>query len=450
MGMFFALFGCGPSSNEGDGAGEKHNLTYDPGQIRTELETALKEKLLHAWYPRCMDTVNGGFISSFSYDWIPQGNQNKFIVSQARQVWTACKAAELYPEDPRYRKAADHGFAWLRDVMWDKEYGGFVELTDPQGNFTENGREKRAYGNSFGIYALAAYAKLTKTEEAVNFARDAFLWLDDHAHDSIYGGYFQFLKEDGTPYPSTQIGNSGDSGIPAENYKDQNSSIHLLEAFTELYPVWPEERLKKRLHEMLLIVRDTITRDFGSLTLFLYPDWRPVDFSDSSRQFIDDNIRTDHVSFGHDIETGFLMVEAAEALGMGQDSMTVYKGKKMVDHTIKNGWDNENGGIFDGGYYYKGSKNIEVNLRAKDWWPQSEALNALLLYSILFPDEYYMEYYLKEWEYVNAYFIDHEHGGWYSHGTDYNPEANREPKANIWKTSYHTARALMNSLRWLD
>jgi len=144
------------------------------------------------------------------------------------------------------------------------------------------------------------------------------------------------------------------------------------------------------------------------------------------------------------------MVEASETLGLEHDSVTLYKGKKMVDHSIKTGWDKVNGGLYDGGYYYKGEKDIVITLPAKYWWPQSEALNALLLFGKHFPEEEYMDYYFKEWEYVNTYFIDHEHGGWYSEGMDYNPEANKDPKANIWKTSYHTARSLMNSLKWLE
>ncbi|MDH5399777.1 MAG: AGE family epimerase/isomerase, partial [Cyclobacteriaceae bacterium] len=119
-------------------------------------------------------------------------------------------------------------------------------------------------------------------------------------------------------------------------------------------------------------------------------------------------------------------------------------------HSIKTGWDEKNGGLFNGGYYFKGSEEIEIVLPGKDWWPQSEAMNALLLFSNHYPNEYYREYFYKQWDYVDQYFIDHAHGGWYSAGLDAHPEANREKKAHIWKTSYHTARALFNALNWLE
>ncbi|MDH5400074.1 MAG: AGE family epimerase/isomerase, partial [Cyclobacteriaceae bacterium] len=380
MGLWnvFIITGCEPKKPAEQIIDEASTPEARASVVKAQIEHALQAELLQAWYPRCVDTVYGGFLSDFSYDWQPDGQQNKFIVSQARQVWTACKAAERYPDDLRYRQAADHGFKFLKEYMWDKEHGGFFELVNQQGEPVD--AEKKAYGNSFGIYGLAAYARLTQSDEALDWAKKAFQWLDEHAHDPLDGGYYQFMTREGTPYASNAIGGK-DSGLPAEKYKDQNSSIHLLEAFTELYSVWPDSVLRERLQEMLELIRDVQVRDFGSLTLFSFPDWQPVTFADSSRQYIEAHVHTDHVSFGHDIETGFLLIEASEALGLEHDEKTLTIAKKMVDHSIKTGWDEKNGGLFNGGYYFKGSEEIEIVLPGKDWWPQSEAMNALLLFS---------------------------------------------------------------------
>ena len=75
-----------------------------------------------------------------------------------------------------------------------------------------------------------------------------------------------------------------DGNVPSTaqtGYKDQNSSIHLLEAFTELYSVWPDPLVRENdLQEMLFLIRDTITNPKGYLTLFLTPDWKPISFRD--------------------------------------------------------------------------------------------------------------------------------------------------------------------------
>ncbi len=116
----------------------------------------------------------------------------------------------------------------------------------------------------------------------------------------------------------------------------------------------------------------------------------------------------------------------------------------MVDHTIANGWDEENGGFYDGGYYFESDRCTILN-KAKVWWTQAEGLNSLLLMARLYPNEtQYLELFEKQWNYIQTYMIDKEHGGWYHEGLDTNPQAQWNPKANIWKVNYHNARSLIN------
>jgi hypothetical protein len=62
-------------------------------------------------------------------------------------------------------------------------------------------------------------------------------------------------------------GTSYRDGCDAETPpKNQNSTIHLLEAFTTLYEVVPETpRLRDRLEELLVITRGTVTTDRSML-----------------------------------------------------------------------------------------------------------------------------------------------------------------------------------------
>lgn len=433
----FLLFGsCNNDTEE--------SIDQELGSIRAEMQEALGPKLLEAWYPRCRDTVHGGFLSDFDYQWKATGPDNKFIVTQARHVWTTSKAAEFYPENKLYPELAAHGFQFLKDYMWDAEYGGFYELlnrkgevlvSDPEGRIT-----KRAYGNAFGIYGLAAYYHLSGDTAALNLAKKAFLWLEEHSHDPEYGGYFQFLERDGTPIME------GMNGTPP---KDQNSSIHLLEAFTELYAVWPDALLRERLEEMLVLIRGTITTDKGYLTLFLARDWTPLSYRDSTAEVRDANYRLDHVSFGHDVETAYLMMEASHVLRLENDTRTMEVGKRMVDHALQNGWDHDLGGIYDEGYYYRDQPVIAIIKDSKNWWAQSEMLNTMLIMHELYPEDDwdFMEKFQKQWAYCRDYLIDWEHGGWYAGGLDKEPSRKTGPKGQIWKGSYHTARSLMNCLR---
>ncbi len=417
-------------------------------QIASEMEMTLKSEMLDKWYPQAIDTVYGGFLSTFTFDFKPTGDQDKMIVTQARHTWTNAKASLRYPEIHYYQTGAKHGFEFLKNVMWDKVYGGFYQLVDRKGNVKGMDSSKTAYGNSFGIYALAAYYQVSKDTGALNLAKKAFLWLEKNSHDPVLKGYFQHLQRNGKP-----IQRQANTPSTAETgYKDQNSSIHLLEALTELYQVWPDPLLRERLNEMLVLIRDTIVTPKGYLILFLHPDWTPVSFVYSSREVMEKHHGLDHVSFGHDVETAYLMLEASHVLGLENDTTTARISKKMVDHALRNGWDDSVGGFYDEGYYFKDKPGITITRDTKNWWAQAEGLNTLLMMADMYPaDE--MQYFNKFetlWKYSNKYLIDHENGDWYAGGLDKQPEMKTALKGHIWKAFYHQYRSLENCLKRLE
>lgn len=412
-------------------------------QIAADMEHSIKTELLNKWYPQSVDSAYGGFLSTFTFDFKPTGPQDKFIVTQARHIWSTATAAQLYPEVTYYLKCAEAGFHFLRDYMWDKKYGGFFSLVDRQGkDKSDTIAPKTAYGNAFAIYGLSAYYTASHNTGALTLAKQTFLWLEQHSHDPVHNGYFQHLKEDGTPVLR-------DDATPATSdigYKDQNSSIHLLEAFTALYSVWPDTLLRKRLQELLFLIRDVITTKKGSLTLFFTPGWTPVSFQDSTETFIRNHKNLDHVSFGHDVETAYLMLEAAHALQLKNNMATITVAKRMVDHALQNGWDKTLGGFYDEGYYFKDKPGITILKESKNWWAQAEGLNTLLLMADHFPGDqaqYYSKF-KKLWQYTQAYLIDHVHGDWYEEGLDKEPERKTALKGHIWKGTYHHFRALSN------
>ena len=415
--------------------------TDDRARIATEMENSIQTEMLNKWYPQAVDKEYGGFLSTFTYDFKPTGPQDKMIVTQARHVWTTAKAAERYPSVNYYKDNSQHGFQFLRDVMWDKQYGGFYTLVDRKGTVKGTG-DKEAYGNAFGLYALSAYYHMSHDTAALNLAKKSFAWLEQHSHDPVHKGYFQNLRRDGTPIKR-------DSSVPSTattGYKDQNSSIHLLEAITELYAVWPDPLVRDRLTEMLYLVRDVITTPKGDLTLFLQPDWKPVSFRDSSEAVVLKHRNVDHLSFGHDVETAYLMLEASHALGLKNDTKTLEVGKRMVDHALTNGFDKQVGGFYDQGYYFKDKPGMTIINESKNWWSQAEGLNTLLLMANRFPNDpmRYLDQYKLLWKYCQTYLIDHQNGEWYEEGLDKDPERRTALKGHIWKAAYHTYRALSN------
>ena len=403
-------------------------------RLADNVEKQLLENVLPAWFPRCVDP-NGGFHATFTNDWRRGEGNPKSVVYQARQTWVAATVAMAYPAmAASYLEYSRHGADFLKRELWDDEHGGFFwQLARTAAKPSRHDEEKHLYGNAFAIYALARAHRATGDDSARELAVRTFQWWQKHAHDAANGGYFEALTRDGRPIPAPTDGppQTRTSVIGAiYGYKSMNAHIHMLEALTELYRAQPDAAVKERLEEMLAVVRDKIAVEPGCLNQFFTPDWRPLPYPDS---------------FGHDIETAFLLIEGAEALGRHADPRTLKVARQLVDHALDYGWDAANGGFYDAGTATSSGHDLH-----KVWWVQAEGLNALLLMHEHFGKQTsrYYRAFLKQWEFIDAHVTDHRHGGW--HGTTSREgRPTSANKASVWKAAYHNVRALLGAVRRL-
>jgi mannobiose 2-epimerase len=399
-------------------------------QLAGEVDTALHRDVLGMWFPRSMDRVHGGFHSHFSHDWQWLPSDGKFSVFQGRMTWVT---SEVVLREPAMREAfrplVKQGVDYLENTLWDKQYGGFYWGLDDDGKvtpqFTEN---KDLYGIGFCIYGLAAAYQATGDEGALELAKKGFLWTDEHGHDAVNGGYFEMLTREGKPLaPDSPSGTVTMPPIPIgpENYKSMNTHIHLLEAWTQLYQVWPDATLRARLEEMLAIVRDKISVEPGAMNQFFTNAWHPI---------------PGHDSYGHDVETAYLMLETDELLHGKSSEKTERMAKMLVDHALAYGWDGKNGGFFQYGTTFDQPEDTH-----KEWWVQVEGLNALLMMHERYgkQDPIYFQRFLEQWNFIHAHTIDaKDHGLWNLTTADGTPVV--PDKGSIWKAAYHDSRAFWN------
>jgi cellobiose epimerase len=415
-----------------------------------EIETALND-LMQNFYPRIIDTIHGGYWTNFEYDWKLSKDQDKMLVTQARGLWTASRAAQVFPDNKVYKKAADHGFEFLTRHMWDEKNGGFYQNYFSDSTTKTDPSFKLIYGNSFALYALSEYARINKSDSVLNWVKKAFTWLEENAHDPKLLGYFNMVipGQQVPPVDSSVSRLIRKINWTGADQKDQNTSIHLMEALTATYLVLPDSLVKARLAEMLMLVRDTMTDADGYLHLYFSRNWKAVSNKDSSKQYILAHPGKDHISFGHNIETAFLLVDASEKLYGKPDEKTLAISKKLLDHTIANGFDKNFMGLFDKGYLFPGETKIVVIDSTKTWWAQAEAWHALALFHKLYPEEkVYVTAFENMWTYIQKDVIDHEYGGWYNSGLDISPKSKTLRKAHAWKSCYHDGRALFQVLSY--
>jgi len=431
--------GCGRSFDADFGLTAAPAAPGDYERIAERLDAHLRRDVLDKWYPRCVDREGGGFHQRLARDWtVGPEREGRFLVYQARMTWVAAAAA-IYDEQlaPTCRTYALHGLEYLGTTMWDADAGGPFFWVGPDGRISEaRGTDKHAYGISFAIYACAAVYEATGRRGAIDLAMRTFDWLDSRAHDDEHGGYHEALTRRGRPRMTAPGDPSGAKDSPADGigtpygYKSMNTHIHLLEAFATLYRARPAPRVRQRLEELLAIVRDRIAVEPGCLNYYFTPDWRAVPM---------------HDSFGHDVETAFLLVEAADVLGRHDDEKTWRVARSLVDHALDWGWDAEAGGFFEGGEAFR-----PVHDRSKTWWTQAEGLNALLLMHERFGGETdrYWTAFVEQLRFIWSRQIDHARGGWYG---EFDPTGRLRStrKASPWKAAYHNVRSLMNVIKRL-
>ncbi len=415
------------------------------------LERSLIRYTLEPWYPRSMDTIHGGYLPGMNNDWSPvKEEQGKALVQQARHLWATSYIAGRYPGMKGYAGYAAHGFRFISNHLRDPEQGGFFFACNTDGSPDEGTiRTKNAYGQAFTIMALAEYYRSSGDRDALELAMQTFRWMEQRCHDPVNGGYFEILERDGRPRFMDPGDLPGAGELPSVGLKDYNSSIHILEALTTLFEVAQDSLIRKRLEEMFILVRDTIVHPDGYEHLYFYPDWSLVPEAEMERRSPGNYWYTQHVSFCHDVEVAFLLLEAAKVLGMENDGETRAIAKKMIDHSLDRGWDDEAGGFLYAGRYVNGTMVIIDD--QKPWWGQSEGLNALVMMFDLFPDDP-RDYYGKTlllWEYIDHYLIDQKHGGWYNFGTDHTPGTVKSRKSHWWKASYHTIRGMDHTIATL-
>ncbi len=398
--------------------------------LADEMEAVLRKDVLGVWFPRTIDRENGGFRSDFARDWAPTRSGGKFSVFQARMTWVAAQVVMRRPDlREQFLPYLTHGLAFLDGVLWDKEAGGFYWGLDDAGRISPfYGDGKQLYGISFCIYGAAAAYQATKDPKALALAERAFRWIEEHAHDAEHGGYCESLRRDGSRMDAekaTRLSRQASLAPFPVGFKSMNTHIHLLEAVTQLYQVWPDDLVRRRLEELLSIVRDTVSVEPGVMSLYFTSDWRAV---------------PDHDSYGHDVEAGYLMLEAAEALGRPREAKTERMARMLVDHALDYGWDEKQGGFFREGTTFGRPED-----RQKEWWVQFEGLNALLLMHELHGAETpaYFEAFQRQWRFIKERQIDAQFGGVYPMlGPDGTPST--AGKGGIWKAAYHDGRALLN------
>jgi mannobiose 2-epimerase len=406
-------------------AGAPANAAVPPdlADYARQAEAELRGNILPFWLQHTRDTKRGGFYGEIDGNLKVKTEAPRGALLAARVLWTFSAAYARY-HAPEYREMARWAYDDLLAHFWDKEHGGVYWMVSADAVPIDD--RKVAYVQSFAIYGLSEYFRATGEQAALDKAVELYRVLDQHAHDQKHGGYFEEFKRDWTI--SRQRGRFG-SAMGSGGQKSQNTHLHLLEALTNLYRAWPDPQLKRDLREVAELMLDRVLdSENGHLHLFLKEDWTPV---------------SDQVSFGHDIEFSWLIMEAVEALG---DPALIARAKgealKIAGVTLQQGVDPDGGVLGEAG-----PKGLTVTF--KEWWPQAEATVGFLNAYQLGGDQTYLQASRHTWQFIETTLVDHEHGEWLQ-GVSRDGRKQSTLKVGFWKCPYHNGRACLELLARLE
>jgi mannobiose 2-epimerase len=370
---------------------------------------------------RMVDKEHGGFYGQIDGNDQIRQSAPKGSVLNARILWTFSAAYNRYGEK-EYLEMADRAYRYCIKHFINFENNGVYWLLDHKGSPLET--KNQIYALGFMIYGLSEYYMATKNKQALEHAKMLFYSIEMHSFDPDLNGYFEAFDKDWVILEDLRL-----SEKDANEKKTMNTHLHILEAYTNLYRIWEDEKLRSQLSNLIeVFITKIIDQKTWHFKLFFNDEWTP---------------RDNEISFGHDIEGSWLIQEAAEVLGdenIISESQSI--AVKMVNAVYAQGFD-QDGGLFN---EQKPDGSIDTD---KHWWPQAEAMVGLVNAYQDSEDPKYLDQALFTWEFIKDKTIDRTGGEWYFRLDKSGKPYKEEDKAGMWKCPYHNGRACLEILNRL-
>lgn len=402
-----------------------------------ELNQELKDILAY-WQRYAPDPTNGGFYGAVGYDNQPKPNAAKGVVLNSRILWTFSAAALHTQHDDQYLPTAKRAFDYLDTHFRDRQHGGVYWMVDAKGQVGPVRRSddpgtddsKQLYGQAFAVYGLSEYYRATRHKPALEFAQEIYRAMVKHAYDPKLGGYTEAFARDWTEAKAYAIARkeNGES-------KTMNTHLHILEAFVSLLRVWPVAELKTQVRGLINnFLTHIIDSKTHRLVLFQGNNWEP---------------RRTGISYGHDIEASWLLLEAAEVLHEADLIAKVRKESVLMARATLSGLDPD-GGM---NYEYEGpDQNLPKQNpanghwnRERSWWVMAEAMVGYLNAYQLTKDKAYLTHAANSWDFTKKHLLDTKNGEWFLGVTETGKVLGTE-KISPWKCPYHNGRACIEAM----
>ena len=382
--------------------------------FRKEVREVLEHNILNYWLT--LKDPQGGFFGEADGTGEILYGAPRGVILNARIIW-AFSAAYGMLRKPEYLAAAVHAKDWFLKHFCDGENGGVFWSVSAKGEPLDD--KKQLYAQGFAIYGLSELYKVASDEETLRAAIGLFRVVESKFRDAENGGYIEALARDFSPLEDMSL-----SAHDINADKTMNSHLHILEAYANLYQVWPDPSLKQAVEDLLDIVCGRIMGPDGHLRLYFRRDW---------------SVLPGGVSYGHDIETSWLALECASAL---HDINVV---NRVRPASLLMGKAGNEGFRADGSIIYEKLEDGTLDL-SRQWWVLAEAVVGNFWLWKYHGDLEAPDRALSTWAYIRDNIVDWDNGEWFwGVHPDGTPDKD-SPKAGFWKCPYHNTRMCLQVL----
>ncbi len=380
----------------------------------SEVKKELEGHIIPFWNS-LRDDENGGFYGFMDCNLKLDKTAEKGVILHSRILWFYSNCY-LVLKDEKCLENAKHCYEFMVKHCVDRKNGGVYWLMNADGTVSDS--MKHTYCQAFFLYALSSYYDASGDESALKLAMEIFDIIEEKCTDDV--AYLEAMSAEWELIPNDAL---SENGLMAD--KTMNTTLHLLEAYTELYRVHKDERVLDRLKFQLQLFLDKI----------FYPeDDRLLVFFD--REF---KVIGDIHSYGHDIEATWLLDRACEVIG---DSSLTEKvsamNKRVVANIAKIAYENNS--------LNNERENDKIN-KIRVWWVQAEAVVGFLNGYQKYGEEKYLGMAENIWGYIKSELIDKREGGEWHSQIEEDGRPTVKPVVDPWKCPYHNGRMCLEVLK---
>lgn len=398
--------------------------------------------ILTYWEQHTVDLEEGGFYGRLTEDDRVVTGAIKGAVLNARILYSFSAAYRL-TGNARYRKLAERSLRYIKEYFMDPLFGGVYWSVSHNGQAVDT--KKQIYAIAFTVYGLAEYARATGDTACLEWAKGLYVDIEKYSFDAAKGGYLEALTREWQEIADQRL-----SDKDANEKKTMNTHLHILEAYTNLYRVWPDETLGRKIRGLIdVFINHIIDPNTFHLVLFFNEDWER---------------KSDIISYGHDIEASWLLAESAEVLG----DQTLLRSVRAV--AVKIALASMEGLLADGSMIYEFDLPADRRIKERHWWVQAEAMVGFLHAAQLTGElgesgelgeheltggtplvegAHFFQHFQALWDFTRQHIIDRQHGEWFWGINGDGSLMKGQDKAGFWKCPYHNSRACIEIINRL-